>query len=105
MAKKKVAPKKPLRVAAKLTTKKTKMTPVAMDRDGTVKPITKISLAAEASAAVQEAIDAGRWMVAAYRVTGGRLEVRVITDNFPVEDFDKTQQLLADNLTKLKTGK
>ena len=64
----------------------------------TTPPAPPARLADELAAAVNEAVQTGRYMVAVWSVSAGRLRLFRQTSDFPVDDFKTAQSLLSSDI-------
>jgi hypothetical protein len=57
---------------------------------------------AKAELAVKTAIGSGKWMIAAFNVTGDKLSVDVVSSSFPDSETQLATRLFVETLEKLK---
>ena len=57
---------------------------------------------AMADMAVKTAIESGKWMIAAFNVTGDKLSVDVVSSSFPDSETQLATRLFVETLEKLK---
>jgi hypothetical protein len=57
---------------------------------------------ARADVAVKTAIGSGKWLIAAFNVTGDKLSVDVVSSNFPDSETQLATRLFVETLEKLK---